>query len=111
MAVLRAAIHYGPTPRHAAGVVSHLSPFLTFSRLCKNYGRWAHRITPLRGAVSDAPGTALIRLGGGETNKLLHDAPTSKPRPNETVPVVTLEMVWAAFNRPSVRQVKVQIYS
>ena len=70
-----------------------------FALLCKNYGRWAHRITPLRGAVSDAPGTALITLGGGETNKLLHDAPTSKPRPNETVPVVTLEMVWAAFNR------------
>ena len=69
-----------------------------FRLLCKNYARWAHRITPLRGAVADAPGEARISLGGGETNKLILKAPPG-PRPNETVPVVTLDHVWREFRR------------
>ena len=80
-----------------------------FLTLCKNYRRWAHRVTPLRGAVSDAPGTVTLTLGGGETNKmLLPPAAASKAghtkagkggitraRANETgVPVTDLPGLW-----------------
>ena len=70
-----------------------------FALLCRNYARWSHRVTPLRGAVADAPGTARMTLGSGETNKLILKKAPSRPRPNESVPVVTLDHVWAEFRR------------
>ena len=68
-----------------------------FRNLCRNYARWP-QVVPLRGAVADVPGEAIIGLGGGETNKLLRKG-TSRAGRNETVPVYDLNSVWAEFRK------------
>ena len=68
-----------------------------FRTLCKNYARWP-RVVPLRGAVADVPGEAIISLGGGETNKLLRKG-SSRAGRNETVPVYDLDIVWGEFRK------------
>lgn len=58
-------------------------------------------MTPVRGAVSHAPGTAEVLTGAGETNRLLGATKKESQgsRRNESVRVYDLATVWAEFQR------------
>ena len=71
-----------------------------FSKLCQNYARWP-LVVPLRGAVADASTWMMMKLGHGESNKLMHISHSLRPasdrsklQNNETVPVVDLAGLW-----------------
>ena len=74
----------------------------TFRALCRNYHRWP-RVTPLRGAVSDRPGTDFMKIGFSETNALVRllPRPATGSYRNVSVPVVTLSGLWAQRPDPT----------
>ena len=85
-----------------------------FKKLCKNYARWP-QVIPMRAAISDAPGITLMSLGAGEMNKVIMSknhigAQVRAPRRNESVPALTLGMLWQqALNATGPREIDILI--
>lgn len=85
-----------------------------FKKLCKNYARWP-QVLPLRAAISDAPGVTLMSLGAGEMNKVIMSknhigAQVRAPRRNESVPALTLGMLWQqALNASGPREIDILV--